>query len=179
MVYLLTQLSTHSSHTAKAGLQGSALPGCPALLSSYAKVTLWYHCMYMQHITTLQVQGMYGIPPDTTQHTLIAHRKGRASRVALPGCPALLSSYAKVTLWYHCMYMQHITTLQVQGMYGIHPDTTQQTLIAHRKGRASRVSPSRLPCPAVIICQGDIVVSLHVHAAYHNTASSGNVWYTS
>ncbi len=121
MVYLLTQLSTHSSHTAKAGLQGSALPGCPALLSSYAKVTLWYHCMYMQHITTLQVQGMYGIHPDTTQHTLIAHRKGRASRV----------------------------------------------------------SPTRLPCPAVIICQGDIVVSLHVHAAYHNTASSRNVWYTS
>ncbi len=139
-----------------------------------------------------------------------------------------------------CTTMQHITTLQVQGMYGIPPDTTQHTLIAHRKGRASRVSPTRLPCPAVIICQGDIVVSLHVpqcsisqhckfrecmvylltqlsthsshtakaglqgsalpgcpallssyvkvslwyhcmyhNAAYHNTASSGNVWYTS
>ena len=114
MVYLLTQPSTHSSHTAKAGLQGTALPGCPVLLS---KVTLWYHCMYMQHITTLQAEEMYGIPPDTTQHTLIAHRKGRAERN----------------------------------------------------------SPTKLPCPAV---QGGIVVSLHVHAAYHNTASSRNVWYT-
>ena len=112
MVYLLKQLSTHSSHTARAGLKGTALPSCPVLLS---KVALWYHCMYMQHITTLQAQGMYGIPPDTTQHTLIAHRKGRAARN----------------------------------------------------------SPARLPCPAV---QGGIVVSLHVHAACYSTVSSGTVW---
>ena len=74
------------------------------------------------------------------------------------------------------MYMQHITTLQAQGMYIKHPDTTQHILIAHRKGRAERNSPVKLPCPAV---QGDIMVSLHVHAAHHNTASSRNVWYTS
>ncbi len=70
------------------------------------------------------------------------------------------------------MCMQHITTLQDQGMYIKPPNATQHTLIAHRKGRAERNSPTRLPCPAV---QGDIMVSLHVHAAYHNTASSRNV----
>ncbi len=74
------------------------------------------------------------------------------------------------------MYMQHITTLQDKGMYIKPPNTTQHTLIARRKGRAERNSPARLPCPAV---QGDIVVSLHVHAAYHNTASPRNVLYIS
>ena len=127
--------------------------------------------MYMQHITTLQAQGMYIKPPNTTQHTLIA--KAGLKGTALPGCPVLLS---KVRLWYHCMYMQHITTLQAQGMYGIPPDTTQHTLIAHRKGRAERNNPIRLPCPAVIICQGDIVVTLHVHAVCHSIASTQNVW---
>jgi len=74
------------------------------------------------------------------------------------------------------MYMQHITTLQDKGMYIKPPNTTQHTLIARRKGRAERNSPTRLPCLAVIICQGDIVVTLHVHAACHSTVSSGTVW---
>ncbi len=64
--------------------------------------------MYMQHITTLQAQGMYMKPPDTTQHIIIAHRKDRAERnspARLP-CPAVQGD--------HSMYMQHITTLQLE-----------------------------------------------------------------
>ena len=73
------------------------------------------------------------------------------------------------------MYMQHITTLQDQGMYIQSANTTQHTLIAHRKGMAERNSPARLLCLAVIICQGDIVVTTHVYATCHSTVSSGTV----
>jgi len=39
--------------SAKAGLQATALPGCPALLSSCVKLTAWYHCICMQQVTAL------------------------------------------------------------------------------------------------------------------------------
>ena len=48
MVYLLTQLSTHLSCIAKAGQTATALPGCPALLSTKAILATWYHCISMQ-----------------------------------------------------------------------------------------------------------------------------------
>ncbi len=42
------------SGTAKAGQTATALPGLDSvLLSSCAKPTPQYHCMYMQHVTAL------------------------------------------------------------------------------------------------------------------------------
>ncbi len=43
-----------NSGTAKAGQTATALPGLDSvLLSSCAKPTPQYHCMYMQHVTAL------------------------------------------------------------------------------------------------------------------------------
>ncbi len=76
----------------------------------------------MQHVTALQAQEVYGEPLGTNWHKLT---KAGLSATALPGCPALLSSHAKVTPQYHCMFMQHVTRLQeFQEVYSIPPDTT-------------------------------------------------------
>ena len=92
MVYLLTQLSTHLSCIAKAGQTATALPGCPALLTSKAILATWYHCISMQ-VTALQAAEMYGVSTHRIKHTLFAYYKGRAdnnSPVRLP-CPAVIT----------------------------------------------------------------------------------------
>ncbi len=64
MVYLLTQVSTHSSGTAKAGQTATLLLDCPALLSLHAKGTMslmqlipahsssanWGHANQLSHV---------------------------------------------------------------------------------------------------------------------------------
>jgi len=65
MVNLLIQVCTKSLGTAKAGQTATSLISCPALLSRFAKVTTWHHCMYMQNTTALQAQKSRGKPPDT------------------------------------------------------------------------------------------------------------------
>ena len=127
--------------------------------------------MYMQHITTLQAQGMYMKSPDTTQHIIIAHRKDRAERnspARLP-CPAVQGDIV-VSFHVHAAYQNTASPRNIS------PDTTQHTFISHRKGRAERNSPPRLPSPAVLTCQADMIATVHVHAACHSTASSQNVW---
>ncbi len=101
------------------------------------------------------------------------HLLGLAEATALPGLDsALQSSCAKLTPQYHCMYMQHVTALQAHRMYGKPLDK-----LRHRQGRADSNSPSRSGlCPAIIMCQTNTTVSLHVHAACHNTVSSLNEW---
>ena len=130
--------------------------------------------MYMQHITTLQAQGMYIEPPDTTQHIIIAHRKGRAERnspTRLPS-PAVITCQVDIVVTLH---VQHVTALQAHKMYGNPLDK-----LRHLQGMADSNSPSRSGlCPAIIMSQNNTTVSLHVHAACHSTVSSGTVWQAS
>ena len=59
MVYLLTRLSTLLS--CKAGQTATALPNCPALLSTHATLTTWHRCICMQQVTSLQAVKTYGL----------------------------------------------------------------------------------------------------------------------
>ncbi len=116
--------------------------------------------MCMQHITTLQDQGLYVKSANTTQHKLIAHRKGRAERnspARLP-CPVVI-----------------ISALGPTDM-GVWTEGKPLDKLKYRQGRADSNSPYRSElCPAIIMCQNNTTVSLHVHAACYSTVSSGTV----